>query len=257
LPTVFMTPAPMTFTVTNTNTIGAGSLRQAILDANANPGADTIVFNIPGAGVHTIMLAFFLPTITDPVTIDGTTQPGFAGSPIVELNGANAGLTNGINITAGSSTVRGLVINRFMGNNPTSGNGIFLEKNGGNVIEGNFIGTDVTGTQALGNTWAGVQVTCGSANNRIGGTATSARNIISGNNYGVWFTCTNGTNLVQGNFIGTDVTGTAALGNHFAGVDIRGDDNTIGGTTAGARNVISGNDQDGVLIELGASKNLV
>jgi len=258
VPAVFMTPAPMTFTVTNTNTIGPGSLRQAILDANANPGADTIVFNIPGAGVHTIMLAFFLPTITDPVTIDGTTQPGFAGSPIIELNGANAGPTNGINITAGSSTVRGLVINRFMGINPSSGNGIFLDKNGGNVIEGNFIGTDVTGTQALGNTWAGVQLTGGSANNKIGGTAASARNVISGNNYGVWFTSTNSSgNLVQGNFIGTDVSGTAALGNHFAGVDIRADDNTIGGTTAGAGNVISGNDQDGVLIEGGASKNLV
>jgi hypothetical protein len=252
VPTLVMTLAPMTFTVTNTNTIGPGSLRQAILDANANPGADTIVFNIPGAGVHTIMLAFFLPTITDPVTIDGTTQPGFAGSPIIELNGANAGATNGINITAGSSTVRGLAINRFIGN------GILLDKSGGNVIEGNFIGTDVNGTQALGNSSAGVQVACGSANNRIGGTAASARNVISGNNPGVWFTCTNGTgNLVQGNFIGTDVTGTAALGNHFAGVDIRADDNTIGGTTAGAGNLISGNVQNGVVILGGASKNLV
>src|SRR5262245_55377105 len=58
---------PMTFTVTNTTTTGPGSFRQAILDANANPGTDTIAFNIPGAGVHTIMLAFFLPTILDPV----------------------------------------------------------------------------------------------------------------------------------------------------------------------------------------------
>src|SRR5258708_1101639 len=128
VPTAVMTLAPMTFTVTNTNDSGPGSLRQAILDANAHAGADMIVFTIPGAGVNTIAPASALPTITDPVTIDGTTQPGFAGSPIIELSGAIAGPANGLNITAGSSTVLGLVINRFKGgNNPSSsGNGIFL-----------------------------------------------------------------------------------------------------------------------------------
>src|SRR2546423_5800084 len=80
-----------TFTVTNTNDSGAGSLRQAILAANASSGTDTIAFNIPGAGVQTINLASGLPFITDPVTIDGTTQPNFAGSPLIELNGSNAG----------------------------------------------------------------------------------------------------------------------------------------------------------------------
>jgi titin len=209
-----------------------------------------IDFNIPGAGVHTITPASALPTITDRVTIDGTTQPGFTGSPIIELNGAIAGPASGLYIVAGSSVVRGLVINRFK-------TGILLDTSVGNVIEGNFIGTDVTGTQALGNTTAGVQVLCGSGNNKIGGTAASARNVISGNNHGVWFPCVGGQgNLVQGNFIGTDVNGTAALGNSSAGVDIRGDDNTIGGTTAGAGNLISGNNDDGVLIH-GGSKNLV
>jgi len=251
VPTVVMTVPLMTFTVTNTNDSGSGSLRQAILDANANAGADMIDFNIPGAGVHTITPASALPTITDPVTIDGTTQPGFTGSPIIELNGAIAGPANGLNIVAGSSVVRGLVINRF------KGNGILLDTSVGNVIEGNFIGTDVTGTQALGNTTAGVQVLCGSANNKIGGTAASARNVISGNSHGVWFPCVGGQgNLVQGNFIGTDVNGTTALGNSSAGVDIHGNDNTIGGTTAGAGNLISGNDDDGVLID-GGRKNLV
>src|SRR4030095_8251296 len=97
VPTVVMTAAPMTFTVTNTSDSGSGSLRQAILDANANAGSDMIDFNIPGAGVHTIMPASALPTITDPVTIDGTTQPGFAGSPIIELSGTIAGPTHEIN----------------------------------------------------------------------------------------------------------------------------------------------------------------
>src|SRR5438132_13693046 len=83
--------AAQTFTVTNTNDSSAGSLRQAILDANANPGTDTIAFNIPGSGVKTINPTSSLPLITDPLIIDGTTQPGFAGSPIIELNGASAG----------------------------------------------------------------------------------------------------------------------------------------------------------------------
>src|SRR5574338_121214 len=65
-----------TFTVTNTNDSGVGSLRQALTDANASPGADTIQFTIPGAGVHVINVASFLPTIDDPVTIDGYTQSG-------------------------------------------------------------------------------------------------------------------------------------------------------------------------------------
>lgn len=121
------------FTVTNTLDVGAGSLRQAILNANSSLGTDTINFNIPGAGPHTIQPSSELPTITDPVIIDGYTQPG--ASP--NSNGPGLGLntvlkieldgsiipaaatcsTNrtcrGLHIIAGNSTVRGLVINRF------------------------------------------------------------------------------------------------------------------------------------------------
>jgi hypothetical protein len=94
-------------TVSNVNDSGPGSLRQAINDANQNPGPDTIVFNIPGGGVHTIAPLTPLPTITDPLVIDGTTQPGFAGTPIIELNGSSAGSSaSGIEITAGNCTVR-------------------------------------------------------------------------------------------------------------------------------------------------------
>src|SRR2546425_11283768 len=106
-------PAGQTFTVINTNDSGAGSLRQAILDANANAGLDTINFSI-GSGVQTINVGsttgLALPTITDPVIVDGTTQPGYAGSPLIELNGTSAGPSqNGLFITAGSSTIKGLV----------------------------------------------------------------------------------------------------------------------------------------------------
>src|SRR6185295_15233851 len=91
-PSVLTTAAFATFAVTNTNDSGVGSLRQAVVDANNNPGADRIEFNIPGPGPYTITLATGLPDITDPVTLDGTSQPGFSGSPIIELSGANSSL---------------------------------------------------------------------------------------------------------------------------------------------------------------------
>src|SRR5262245_13943960 len=77
-----------TFTVINTDDSGAGSLRQAILDANGNPGPDTIDFAIPGSGVHTISPVTPLPAITEPVTIDGYTQAG--SSPNTDANDDNA-----------------------------------------------------------------------------------------------------------------------------------------------------------------------
>ena len=174
------------FTVTNTNDSGPGSLRQTILDANANPGPDTIDFNIPGAGPHSIQPASALPTITDPVIIDGYTQPGASPNSNgpglglntvlkIELDGSNAGANvTGLTITAGGSTVRGVVINRF------NGNGILLETNGGNLIEGNFIGVDVTGSGGMGNTLTGVRLN-GAPSNTIGGTTPGAGNVISGN----------------------------------------------------------------------------
>src|SRR5437588_2023962 len=100
------------FVVTNTADSGAGSLRQAILDANASPGPDTISFAIPGAGTHTIALLSALPFVSDPAVIDATTQPGFAGMPLIELDGSSAGANaNGLDVLA-DNAIRGLVINR-------------------------------------------------------------------------------------------------------------------------------------------------
>src|SRR5512147_2297687 len=89
------------------------SLRDAIAFANARPGLDTIVFAV-GSGPVTIRLSSPLPPITDPVVLDGTKQPGWAGSPLVELDGSGAGdEAAGIQIKAGSSTVQGLALDRF------------------------------------------------------------------------------------------------------------------------------------------------
>jgi hypothetical protein len=117
-----------TFTVINTNDTGAVRCARRSVDANAHPGFDEVKFNIPGlGGVRTITLASSLPWITDPITIDGYSQPGASPNTLangddatllIEINGANALGGNGLVITGGSSNVQGLIINRFSGTNP-------------------------------------------------------------------------------------------------------------------------------------------
>jgi hypothetical protein len=134
-----------TFLVTNTDDSGSGSLRQAILDANADPFVDTIAFVIAGGGVQTIRPASALPAITKPVVIDGTTQPGFTGTPLIVLDGGSAGLfANGLTLTGGHSAVEGLVINNF------GRSAIVLSGQGEDLVVGNYLGTDVTGTHIGG-----------------------------------------------------------------------------------------------------------
>ena len=243
--------------VCETSTPGECTLRAAIMESNANPGADMINFDIPGAGSHTISPSYGFDFIFDPVTIDATTQPGFSGTPIIELEGSNAGPdAYGIVIFAGSSTVHGLVINRF------ALTGLDLDVNGNNIIQGNYIGTDLTGTIDLGNGVNGIAISQGSGDNMIGGTTAGAGNLISGNGDNGIVMIDAGTtgNVVQGNFIGTDVNGTTVLANEDKGVAIftGATNNLIGGTTSQARNIISGNSNDGVVIYgEGASSNTV
>jgi hypothetical protein len=221
--------------VSTTADSGAGSLRQAILDVNAaQPGPQplSILFNIPGGGAQTISPGTALPALTQPTNLDGTTQPNYAGTPLIELNGSLAGSpADGIHITAGNSTVRGLVIDSF------HGNGILIDTSGGDVIQANYIGTNPAGTAAAANTGNGVQIIA-VPNNTVGGAATSMRNIISGNGgEGVRIDGTLATgNVVRGDYIGTDVTGSIAVGNTLSGVYIR---NAPSNSVIG--NVVSGN----------------
>ena len=246
----------LTFTVNTTDDVNDAvpdpahfSLREAILAADSHPGADIIRFDLPNLD-RTISPLSPLPNITDPVTIDGTSQPGYRGLPLVELDGSLAGpAADGLQITGGGSIVRGLVINRFA-------TGIELDDLGGNRIEGCFLGTDVTGTNALPGQATGVFVN-GSPNNLIGGTTTADRNVIltvlisgfdpSGDRD------TSG-NRVEGNFFGTDLTGTAFLKeNSFTGISIDSAfSETIGGLEAGAGNLI-----DGEVLIADASNNTV
>lgn len=247
------------------------TLRAAIEQANATAGPDVIDFGIPDTdsgcdaktGVCTISPTSKLPALSDPLTIDGYTQTGARpnNQPTgnnaalkIELSGADAG-GNGLTITAPDSTVRGLVINHWRG----SGVEISGSEATGSKVEGNFIGTDATGTQESNNGFDGVRID-NAPNNTIGGTASEASNVISGNSrYGVYIAGEEATgNEVEGNHIGVDATGTAILHNSSDGVRVNGaSNNTIGGTTTGARNVISGNTVGVYIAGEGATGNAV
>jgi hypothetical protein len=291
---------PSTFGVVNTDDSGAGSLRQAILDANDATGSSEITFNIPGS-VLTIVPQTNLPALGNSITLDATTQPGFEGTPLIILSGANLSSGAGISMGGNGDTVRGFSFtdfgtvqngglpffvsipveidgnnnilsgNNIIGNagasegidvtgssnviggttaadrNVISGNmiGAYLSGGSDNIVEGNYIGTDVTGTQADGDISDGIRISALSMNDTIGGTTAGAGNVISGNNGGA----ANGIevdsstgDLIEGNLIGTDASGTKALGNADSGITLIDSANcTVGGITSAARNVVSAN----------------
>ena len=143
--------------------------------------------------------------------------------------------------------------------NGEDGVGIADGGSDGNVVLGNYLGTDISGNNPLGNGWRGVVIWNNAQGNTVGGMATGAGNIIADNGTGgVWITGAT-DNVVQGDTIGLNLGGTTALGNLWAGIQIDSDSdgNTVGGATVAVRNVISGNVGDGVLIESGATGNLI
>jgi hypothetical protein len=208
--------------VTNVNDSGAGSLRQAILDANGNAGMDAIVFNISGFGPHTIALVSALPSITGDLIIDGYTQigsqPNFAttgsnASLRIAVDGAGIGSNNLFAVTAGQVSFRGLNL-RNAGNS-----GIALSGGSNHSIEGCFIGTGLNGAGDQGNAGNGVT---GAANGvQVGGPGLHQRNVISGNN-AAGVNLSGNDWLIQNNVIGTVADGTTALPNNFGGVAAAG-----------------------------------
>jgi hypothetical protein len=253
--------AALTYVVTSASDSGPESLRQSIIDANANTGVDSVQFVIPGPGPHTIELTTALPTITDTLIIDGYTQPGAVPAtdltPAVmkiALNGASTPTgTDGLHITAGGCTVRGLVIQRFWSD------GIVIGSSGGNTVSGNYIGTDVTGTWYEDNLGNGVEI-MDVPNNTIGGPAAEARNVIYGNYIGIRIYLPGAAgNVVQGNYIGIESYGFSGRMNHGDGIAItEASNNTVGGTEEAARNVICSCLSNGIgIYGSGANGNVV
>ena len=241
-----------TFTVTQTGDSGAGSLRQAMLDANNLPGPHQIIFAIPGAGPHRIAPLSPLPPVHETLTLDGTSQPGYAGQPLIVLDGAGAGNAYGLLLMADECVVRGLVIHRF------SRDGLRLENVSRCVVQGNFIGTDATGMAAAGMGENGIGIAGGSGH-LIGGLTAAERNVISGcSENGIIISgSVGGRHRLWGNYIGTDAAGVAALGNGQSGIVLHGSSHhEVGSLAAGAGNLIAGNQQSGVyLLGPGADHN--
>ena len=266
--TVTFSVNPKTFVVTNTNDSGLGSLRQAILDANLATSAppDTIQFDIPGSGPFTIAPLTALPAVTHATIVSGYTQPGASANTlaqgdnaviVIALNGSNISGADGLVLAAAGTTIEGLAIGEF-------GNGIHVLAPGDDTIAGDFLGTDVTGTVATGNSSNGVFVDA-SAGNTIGGTSPAARDLISGNGTGIDVGNGASGNLIEGDFIGTDHTGTVSLGNGTGlalgapfNNQVDSPNNTVGGTAAGAGNLISGNNGIGIdLLDSGTADDAI
>lgn len=262
---------------------GLVTLREAITAANTNAasgdalagdaGLDVINFNISGNGVQTINLTSALPTITDPLTIDGySQQPCSSNSApcskpntlavgsdavlLIELNGTNAGASaTGLLISAGNSTIKGLIINRF---------GLFeidLITNGGNTIAGNYVGMNSSGTSGFPSP-GGVGILVQSPNNTIGGMTPADRNVTNhceGSSIALFGNKANG-NKVSGNYLGTDASGMNSLFPNRNKTGLRLSDcksNIVGGTTPAERNVISGGGGYGIDIGGNANNNQV
>jgi YVTN family beta-propeller protein len=243
-----------TFAVTSVDDGGPGSLRQAFADANANPGPDYIEFNIPGPGPHTISPLSPLPALTSPVRLDATTEPDYAGTPVVEIEGSSAGAgAVGIELRSGSSLVYGFAVNRF------GGAGIILSGGGNSNIHGNYVGTDVTGSLDRGNGAQGLLIENSRNNDVLGTLIGTPTNVFSGNGgAGVEIAGSRATgNRVRANRIGTDLGGTSPIGNDGGGVRVSAPGNTIGGPSVFDRNIISGNDGDGILLDVGSDNSTV
>jgi hypothetical protein len=234
------------------------TLKAAIQEANGTTDADTINFNIPGTGVHTIATTG-LPPISEPVSINGYTQRPCSSKPapcskpntlakgtnaklMIDLDGGGTSNDSGFFINAPNVVVKGLAIHSF----DTSG--FFVTSTGDNLrIEGNFIGTDPGGIQNKGNSGDAVFIESAS-NVSVGGETPAARNLISGNDgAGVHANTTNNTE-VEGNLIGTQKDGTSPLPNAGPGVNFEtdGENNSVGGLTVGSANTIAFNGQAGV-----------
>jgi hypothetical protein len=238
--------SPLSLVVTTTADSGGGSLRQAILDGNANPGTDTVTFAIPGQGIHVITLASVLPSITDRVTIDARTQPGWAGSPLVEVDGIHEQATFDLdNAGAGGSAIRGF---SFAGYKQA------VLTHSAVTVEDSWVGLHADGTAGpgtpndLSNQVWGVVLGPGSA---------LRRSVLARNSFVAVSVCGHPIDIAD-NRIGTDPTGLIARPNYYGITSFAScanptaPDTTTGPITIGRPghgNVISGNASLGIVTE--------
>ena len=229
------------------------SLREAITATNNTPNGatpDEISFSI-GTGLQTIVLSGSgLPDIIDPLILDATTQPGYAGDPIIQIDGTSgAGASAGLRLLTNDSTIKGFIVHSSVDE------GLEIDGSTGfgdnNTIQNNWVGIDSTGA-ADPNTEHGILITDGATNNQIGGTGLNEGNVVSGNSLSGIYIRKAGTdnNIVEGNLIGVAPNGSTAVPNTTYGVwiDDTASGNRVGGTTTAAANVIAHNTLDGIAV---------
>ncbi len=222
------------------------TLVAAIQEANASPGADQINFSI-NKMVYGTIFGGGGTDINESVTIDGTSQGH------VEIYGE--GHTVGLSVGGTNSVVRGMALNKYSTK-------AFSLWGSGNMIEGNYVGTDRLATQVIGNSQFNIYVT--GSNHTIGGATAAAGNLVSGatnTNVAIETDINDNPpsgNKVQGNYIGTDVNGAAAMGATYLGISVtRGINTQIGGSGGSAGNLIAGNRLDSAISIWGGEGALI
>jgi len=200
----------------------------------------------------------------DGLQLDSTATAETIQNNAIGLNASEtAALANGrdgVEVKGNNNLNGGNSLSNYFTRNFISGNGhdgVLIDVGAtGNQVQGNFIGVAVSGTNGVGNAANGIEIQ--GSGDTIGGTTSGLGNVVSGNGIdGILVASMAANNLVQGNDVGTDYTGKVAIANSGNGVEIAATGNTVGGTASGARNIISGNSRDGVLIDSTASGNQV
>ena len=242
-----------TFTVVDSGDSGVGTLRWAIDQANSTSGVDTIDFAIPVVGGFETIQILSTLEITEEVILDASTQTGFTGSPLIELDGTNlSGADPILRLAAGSD---GTLVSGFAFVNGAGGSALEIQSDG-NLVTANYFGVSANGTTVKSNNSG---ITVSGNNNQIGNGSSSEANLISGNHgFGLRLTGTATGNDVFGNSIGVDINGDP-LGNGGSGILIDSDatGNTIGDVIAGRENLIAFNGDDGVSLTGNSTNNSV
>jgi len=229
------------------------SLRAAIQEAEHQPGANAITFDIPGGGTHTITPATPLPILNQPVSIDASTQPGYSGVPLIVLDGSATTNAYGFAVRGGNSLVRGFAVINFKEQIGISGS----SGGGQNRIGGNYIGIRPDGTMGdIARQLFGITLVNGSINNQIGGFLPENRNVIGASGQGISVAGGSNHNRFNNNYVGIAADGVTPIPNHDGIVFLQSDQNNIGGYIDNAPNVISFNQDKGILLS-GSSSNRV
>ncbi|WP_119843971.1 choice-of-anchor D domain-containing protein [Reichenbachiella sp. MSK19-1] len=253
---------------------GTGTLRQAIVNANANSSATVAVPHIISFDLDAteqITLEATLPALNQPIIIDGTTATDWTSTNLITIiatGSAKVSNGSGFNLAANGCQIYGLEITGFNASNQSailitgtqaqigdvnkgnviSGNATAIRVNANNnTIKGNKIGTNAAGTAANANTGTLIVFSSGTSGNVLGGTTTGEGNLISGNLSSMLL---DGNATLLGNYIGTDITGMSSIPNQGTSVFVRnGNGSTIGDGTLAGRNVISGNTSSAILVD--------